>query len=421
MKPKQLVLLSLACIFLLSAGQLAFGDSYSKLKKDLKQSIIQGDTPRAMQAVQGLIELDSPTAIETVCQIGFTVDNYDLERFIIRELRKIPEDSEVIEKMAEMANKSRDHRVRVSLVFALGLRNEKSAWTAIAQALYDPAKPVVLAAIEVVVKRDSIGMVEYLIDALDYREKKGQSDGLIHKEIRSALDSLTHKDFDVAADWRSFWRAHKKGFVRKPRDPSKSSKTTVLKPPPQFFGLEVATNRVLFIMDVSGSMRKRDPLPEDQDSDGPPPESRERLRRVQAELIAVIEKLEPTTTFDILTFSHQVLAYQDKLVPATVRNKRQAIRYIQDFNPQGETHTDTALQVAFEYPEVDTMFLLSDGAPRRNNQLLDVEPILTFVKSKNRFRRIRLNTICFKQGGSSLRKFMAKLAAENKGIYKELK
>jgi len=50
-----------------------------------------------------------------------------------------------------------------------------------------------------------------------------------------------------------------------------------------------------------------------------------------------------------------------------------------------------------------------------------VEPILEWVREANRFKRIRINTVGFKQAGKSLRAFMRKLARQNNGEYKELR
>jgi hypothetical protein len=79
------------------------------------------------------------------------------------------------------------------------------------------------------------------------------------------------------------------------------------------------------------------------------------------------------------------------------------------------------LWAAFDVSDATTIFLLSDGAPRRGDKPMDVDPILAKVREDNRFRRVRIHTVGFLQAGSNLRKFMTRLAAQNQGHYKELR
>jgi hypothetical protein len=109
------------------------------------------------------------------------------------------------------------------------------------------------------------------------------------------------------------------------------------------------------------------------------------------------------------------------LVSASSRRKKEAIQYVRKFSAEGETWTDHALREAFGAPNLKAIFLLSDGAPRRDNQLLDTQPILQWVREANRFRRIRLNTVGFEQAGKKLRAFMRNLALQNNGEYIELR
>ena len=109
------------------------------------------------------------------------------------------------------------------------------------------------------------------------------------------------------------------------------------------------------------------------------------------------------------------------LKKASSRHKREAISYVRNFEAQGETWTDHALREAFGAPNLRAIFLLSDGAPRRDNQLLDTGPILNWVREANRFRRVRLNTVGFSQAGKKLRSFMENLARQNNGEFIELK
>ena len=69
---------------------------------------------------------------------------------------------------------------------------------------------------------------------------------------------MTGADFTAAADWKNLVAARRQGIKTAAR---KESATVVYtKPKPKFFGMDLQSDRVLFIIDKSGSMTIRDPL-----------------------------------------------------------------------------------------------------------------------------------------------------------------
>lgn len=437
----RLRLLALSVLaFLCGVGTLAASDSVSSLKRDLRQALGR-DQGAATRAIDGLVAIGSPEAVEEVCDHAFLIDSPDLERHALGRLLELPEDGPGIRRLAELCNEHKDHRVRLALTYVLKNRPEKVAFTAVVQNVYDRFEAVRLTALEAIRQKGALAPMETLIEALAMEEEKGRDGDLIAFEIRKTLTELTNRDFEFAADWKNFWAANKDGFQR-PSDlrERKTSVTSVKREPPVFFGQEINTKRFLFLLDVSGSMSKKDPLPEDEPErtggattsvggkkkKEPPtqeeiPDSRRRLSRVQKELIGVISKLPPDVHFNIITFNHEIGTWKTGLVNATDRNKRDAIQFVEGFRAEGETHTDEALAKAFENANINTIFLLSDGAPRRDNTLLDTDPILQWVRDQNRFRRIRIHSVTFEQCGGKLRQFMKDLSRQNQGEYAELR
>ena len=81
---------------------------------------------------------------------------------------------------------------------------------------------------------------------------------------------------------------------------------------PQFFGLEIAAQRIVFVIDCSMSMRKGDPS---------------RLERVRSELGRLIGSLPRDAEFSVIAFNSSVKVMSPKLLPATAENKtRDALR-----------------------------------------------------------------------------------------------
>ena len=186
---------------------------------------------------------------------------------------------------------------------------------------------------------------------------------------------------------------------------------------PTFFGSEITSKRVIFILDVSGSM-----------AEGSPP----RIELVKKELKSVIEKLSPAVKFNIIAFGSKVLVWsRKKMVKATDAAKKKAKKFVDSFEASGLTHTDEALKAAFAVEDVDTIYLLSDGAPYRAEHgeslsISFIESILEWTAKANRFRRIRIHTLGFEeiagqQGGQICVDFLKRLAEDSGGRFTNIK
>lgn len=448
---------ALGLVLALPANLPAQETALPDLEKRFRQAVRDGDLYTTSQVMDQLVALGTPQAIDVLLDFGLTQDRSELEHGILTVLSKL--DSATLNPyLYGRTHEHPDHRVRILLTLAMATRSEPEALRALLTNLYDRNVSVVLTVVDVVRKRDERGApvdpltIDTLIEALVLQEAQGGGGHRLLKiELRRTLTQLTGTDLTEGVDWRNFWEPRKDNFERPdPKDRSKAL-TGVRTDRPEFFGVEVADNHVVFLLDISGSMKKKDPLPEEEgdpdggvqgpstgvvprgekkkkggkDDEGPDggpevPDSRMRLTRVQTELVRVLSELPSDTKFTIITFNHLIGHFQPKLVSATPRNKELAIRFVRGFRPEGETYTDEALRAAFDVEEVTTIFLLSDGAPYRQ-LALEVDPILKEVREVNRFRRIRIHTVGFLQAGSNLRKFLTRLAGQNQGTYTELR
>ena len=138
--------------------------------------------------------------------------------------------------------------------------------------------------------------------------------------------------------------------------------------------------------------------------------------------------------FDIISFNHAVIEWKPKMVPATEANKTEAKAWFRDTKPSGSTYVDGALRLAFSmagmgaydkaYPGVgvDTILLLSDGAPTDNtlpvSNNMDPEEILKHVAEWNPQHRIVIHCVGIDNVVQGI-EFMKKLAAQNGGTYRD--
>jgi len=149
-----------------------------------------------------------------------------------------------------------------------------------------------------------------------------------------------------------------------------------------FFGIRGTGERIAIVVDVSSSML--------EDERG----GIRGFEAIKTEIKRLIKGMSPGTFFNIIMFSHDVDLFQPEMVLASKDNKQGAVTWIEPFNSEsdgslsgvmyfnykpsvvvesyramdGTTRIDLALTAALEQG-ADTVFLLTDGAPRIRKQL----------------------------------------------------
>ncbi|MEE8104188.1 MAG: VWA domain-containing protein [Planctomycetota bacterium] len=237
-----------------------------------------------------------------------------------------------------------------------------------------------------------------------------------------ALRRLSGQDKGLIPDaWDKWIKDKKEGKLteeggRKDKDDSVSFNI------PTYYNFKVLSDRVLFIVDVSGSMKW-------------PMEPPHRIDVAKAELLKVVKQLQGNVHFNVATFAGAVNFWQKgQMVPATERNLKSAKKWIDSrLLPRGGTNTYDALMKGIqEIEHVDTIFFLSDGTPSVGKT--DVpEEILADVRKANRYRKVQINTISLIIGKAAITSaqkyedpeemadFLRTLAEENGGTLLDLR
>jgi hypothetical protein len=257
------------------------------------------------------------------------------------------------------------------------------------------------------------------------------------------------KDYhlDVQA-WTVWWGKIKRGVD--PEDPAFNSSETT-----SYFKFPIQSDRILFILDVSGSMQ----WPNAPANSGIKPADwkERRIDIAHAELFKALRALakqnkgralkklkkgetsdlpyapsedgqEPPTLFNVATFAGVVTPWGPDVVVATDENVEAAIAWLEKQLPRGGTATYDALEFGLNHKNIDTILFLSDGVPSLG-KFEARETILAEVRKLNRFRRISINTVALIIGLSpieSARKYedpddmaeiMGRIASENQGTF----
>ncbi|MHC4661080.1 MAG: VWA domain-containing protein [Planctomycetota bacterium] len=414
-------------IAMLAFAPHAYSGDFKETKKALKAALDAKDEDAAVEATVALGGYDNLEAVKTLLALALGVESRSVFEAAVTALANITDEKGLnyIHKVAE----GKDWRLRSIAAQVFAETDSDSAREAIIKLLSDKYEVVVREAIAAAVRQDKPEVfVPPLIVLL---ERKHKEQDLTWIAVRKALIALTGEDYEQPEDWKKAWKTLEEELKSRKKKPAKENtgdgpgfKTERMKELPRFFGTEIYSKRILFLIDVSGSMKIQE-IPFIGET---------RLELVQIELCRCIDKLDGRAKFNVIAFSNSVKEWKKKsgasvLVAATTGNKRAAKKFVSRLQPSGHTYTDEALKAAMKDPEVDTIVLLSDGAPykpKKPGEELSsdfIDSILKWVEINNRFRKIIIGTFGFEsleeeEKGKIALEFLKKLADQTGGKFK---
>ena len=165
------------------------------------------------------------------------------------------------------------------------------------------------------------------------------------------------------------WRAE-----RVPKHEVRSGGTRV------FGGMPLLSDRVAFLFDLSGSLwNKR--------KDGTT-----RKEYADRQLALALGSLVPDSKFNIIPYTKRPFAWSDELEPANERNLERAYKDFENCRETGQGNFYGAALLALSDPEVDTIMVLTDGAPT-GGEIWSLELMIPMLLSQSRFKRVRFDSI----------------------------
>jgi HEAT repeat protein len=227
--------------------------------------------------------------------------------------------------------------------------------------------------------------------------------GEVRGDVLRYLATLSGQWFGAdPQNWQAWWTKHKDGFrfSSVERKPSLSDERAI--PGPSYYGLPLDARRMVFVIDISGSMHGA------------------RLAAAQKELTHAIESLPHDTSFSIIAFSDRTVVWRKNLMAASAQAKDAASSFVYMLRAGGRTAAFDALEVAFGF-DAEAIYFLSDGEPNAG-KIPKPTAIISAVTQTNRLRRISMYTIGIIPGtaGSPLESFMKDLAEKNFGLYRRV-
>lgn len=306
--------------------------------------------------------------------------------------------------------------LRDGAVRALGETGDPAALAAVLPLATDPAPPVQEAVVRVVREAKAKAGVPALIELLARSRSLRATDA-----ARVALEEMTGQCFGFdAAAWREWWAARDPGAALEPAKAASECSVAT------YYGMGIHSDRLVFVLDVSGSMRAGRPA---------------RIETARRELTETLGMLSERTRFNVVAFSGSPVWWRDSEVPATPENIESARKFVAELSPGGGTNVWDTLAETFEKNrDVDTIFFLGDGSPSRG-RVTEPEEILARIHWMNRLRHVEIHTIALLRGGTpppvagthpaptgpreddeeEAARFMARLAAATGGTFLKIR
>lgn len=229
-----------------------------------------------------------------------------------------------------------------------------------------------------------------------------QLKGQVQYDVVTHLMRLTGQTFgDDAGSWKGWWVEQnrklplKRELVHGPN----------YQPTGQYYGIPIGAKRVVFCLDVSGSMLERG-----------------KIHAAKKALYDAIAGLTPDVFFGVIAFAGQTYAWQGELMQANERNKQNALQMaMQQETRGGGTASYDALEACFAL-DPEAIYFVSDGAPR-GGKISVPEEIVATIARINRLRRVSVHAIGIGTGdaeAAQLARFMKALAAADWGEYRSV-
>ena len=307
--------------------------------------------------------------------------------------------------------KEDDALVRAELVRIRAGRGGEDVAAFLAARLDDAQWPVRAAAVRALAALRTKEGVDLLV------QRMAKEDGRLLDDIAEALRGATGQRFRSEPEaWKVWWSKARDTWSPPMEatggdEPGEGQEAGVV----YFYGIQSRSKRVVFCIDVSGSMG----FPLDGEGGTGDP----RIATAKRELNQALAALPEDALFSIVVYNASVDTWKKRMQPATARNKEAARKFVDRLEPRGATNIFDALVTSMELaatakkgddPEADTIFFMTDGVPT-NGKITDPHQILDEVTRRNASLGLVLHVVGVSREQN--RGFLMNLAKRNGGRF----
>ncbi|MCE9637078.1 MAG: HEAT repeat domain-containing protein [Planctomycetes bacterium] len=331
----------------------------------------------------------------------------------------ILKDADSMSVMRKMVNGDPAEKSQLAAMDSLGMFGEDAQMSVplILKQLESGQWQLRIGACQSLAKIGSMEAVETLVTRME------QEQGRVREEIRDALKAITYDDLGMKPEnWRKWWDREKAntpggGLPKRPNKPKpevaggpgapkKVDPNERYGEVPKYYGIELYSSRIGFILDTSLSMAQRfEPDSSASSALSHTYTGHDKLSICKEEIAQSLTTLDPRAHFSVIVFNTRVQAYKKNPIPASAGNVAGATAWIKGLPPAGETNYYDGLRAALDLDESpddlpdfrrtpDTITFLTDGSPTQG-EITDRDTLLEWYTSLNRYSRIRTHVICF--------------------------
>lgn len=316
--------------------------------------------------------------------------------------------------IAEKAMKGRSFEARIAAVHVASRFGAEIARKIFAAGLSDGDWRVKVQALESAAAAREGSVAGEMIDLL------GREKGRLRWDACHALCALTDKDFGLDAKaWKRWWDVNRDSFAAPPkgRSPGQVKAGETGATGAHFFSVPILSERIVIILDITGSMRE--PAP---DAAGT------KLDVAKRETNRAVGQLSETTWFNIIvvgcakdgSFQKEQKLWKKSLQAATARARTGAQNFVDRQTAGGQTNLWDMVEIAFEDDAIDSIFLYTDGGVNRGN-FTGTSDIFDELRRMNRFRKLMIHTVevaADKPNTEDNLRLLTGLAERTKGLYR---
>ncbi|MEE2882507.1 MAG: VWA domain-containing protein [Planctomycetota bacterium] len=402
------IIIPLAMVISLASSTAT--DSFEEARVALMSAIQKADESSICDALELVAKHDQQQSANLFLQYGLPHESLLVHEEALRLVRSLESDG-AREAIRIAARKSKSGSRRLDALRVIRAWPKSMSRPELLLRLHDREWIVVAEAVRALRDHPATESVNALI------EKMPEVQGRLREDIWDVLKALTGQPLSVdPSAWSIWWREARDDWdpssVSSPEEEQRKSLPTAVKD--GLYG-EIVSERVIFLLDVSGSMLASTEV------------GGTRIEIARKQLQRVLEGgLDPKSRFSVVAFSEQVARFSPTLVKAKASILKKAIKFVGQLRAGGETNTYGALEHAFADREVDTVYLLSDGSPTVGEET-SASLILHSTQIWNRYRGTRIHCIGFfagdapNQDEARAREFLRDLAHRNHGRYTEIR
>ncbi len=387
-----------------------------------------------------LLKIQSPQCQERIWSYGLSHAEGMVRAYAARICAKQHLEP-AAEKLRAMLTEDRHWLARAEAAIACGELKDASSMSALRKLVVsDPAEKTQLAAMDalgtfgedgvnaapLIVKKLESSQWQLRVGASQALAKIGSMEsvdplitrmetesGRVREEIHDALKEICRDDLGVKPDnWRTWWDRAKAGapggFPKRPDKPKEPKKEVASRyaEAPKYYGIEIYSSRIGFVLDTSLSMDARfEPDPAAAGSLTRKYAGATKLAICKEEIAHTLKSLDPRSHFSIVVFNTRISFFKKNPVPSSAGNVAAAEGWLRSLPPAGETNYYGGLRAALDLDEgpensqdfratPDTLTFLTDGMPTQG-EITDADTLLEWYTSLNRYARIRTHVICF--------------------------